>query len=131
MHRLQLAVCLALLTLGVLACGLLREQPDPLIDGWPVGDAIDCATRTDCALLLGLASEALDNRRPDHADVVAASLHAEGLHTDPATGDRFIMTRSGGGPSIAVFELADGTVRAIGVGYPGISREPMVFEEGP
>jgi hypothetical protein len=131
MHRLQIAACLALLALGVLACGLLREQPDPVVDGWPIGDEVDCRARTDCVTLIDLARSALDHRDRGHVAVARVTLHNEGTLTDPVTGDHILMTRSGGGPSIAVFGLEDGTVRAIGVGYPGISREPMVFEEGP
>jgi hypothetical protein len=131
MHRLQLAACIALLAAGVIACGLLREPVDPVISGWPVGRPVDCATRPDCARLIDLARSHLDLRDPDHAAVARVSLHDEGALVDPATGDRILRTRSGGGPSIAVFALEDGTVTAIGVGYPGISREPMVFENAP
>ena len=71
-------------------------------------------------LLLGLASDHLDRRDPGHAVVVGATLHSEGGLIDPATGQQILRTRSGGAISIAVLELADGTVTAIGVGYPGI-----------
>ena len=131
MHRLQLAACLALLALGVLACGLLREAPDPVIDGWPIGTEVDCATRADCRVLLSLARDRLDARDPGHAAVARVTLRHEGTPVDPATGDRILLTRSGGAPDVAVFELEDGTVTAIGVGYPGISREPMAFDTGP
>ena len=131
MQRWQLAACLALLALGVLACGLLREPPDPVIDGWPVGDKVDCNERPDCDVLLRLARGRLDQRDPAHSAVARVTLYDEGTPTDPVSGDRILLTRSGGAPSIAVFELEDGTVTAIGVGYPGISREPMVFPEGP
>ena len=131
MHRLQLAACLALLALGVLACGLLREAPDPVIDGWPIGTEVDCATRADCGLLLRLARDRLDARDPGHVAVARVTLRHEGTSVATATGDRILLTRSGGAPDIAVFELLDGSVTAIGVGYPGISREPMVFDTGP
>jgi hypothetical protein len=131
MHRWQLAACLALLALGVLACGLLREPPDPVIDGWPVGARVDCTVRTDCEVLMGLARGRLDQRDPGHAAVARLTLHDEGTLTDPVTGSGILVTRSGGAPSIAVFELDDGTVTAIGVGYPGIAREPQVFPAGP
>jgi hypothetical protein len=128
MHRWQLAACLALLALGVIACGILREPADPVIDGWPVGSEISCAD-VDCELLLGLGRDHLDRRDPGHAVVVRATLHREGtlVEIDPASGGQILRTRSGGAPSIAVFELADGTLTAIGVGYPGISREPVVL----
>jgi hypothetical protein len=62
-----------------------------------------------------------------HAPVVRATLHVEGSLIDPETGQQILRARSGGAPRIAEFELADGTVTAVGVGYPGISREPVVL----
>jgi hypothetical protein len=126
MHRLQLAACIALLALGVLACGLLREPAAPVIDGWLVGPEVSFLD-AEREVLLGLASDHLDRRDPAHPAVVRATLHSEGDLFDPATGQRILRTYSGGAPRIAVFELADGTVTAIGVGYPGISREPVVL----
>ena len=131
MHRFRLAACLALLALIAPACGLLREPADPVVDGWPVGIEVDCATRTDCGMLLRLARDRLDQRNPGHAAVTRVSLHAEGALVDATTGDRILHTRSGGSPMIVVFQLEDGTASAVGVGYPGISREPMVFDTGP
>jgi hypothetical protein len=131
MHRIQLAACIALLAAGVIACGLLREPVDPVINGWPVGGPLDCAARPDCALLIDLARSQLHLRDRDHAPVTRVSLHAQGALVDPATGDRILQTRSGGQPMIVVFELEDGSVTAIAVGYPGISREPMIFESAP
>ena len=126
MHRLQLAARLAVLALGVLACGLLREPPDPLIDGWSVGSEVSWF-EVDREVLLGLARDHLDRRDPGHAAIVRATLHCEGGLIDPSTGQQVLRTNSGGAPRIAVFELADGAVAAIGVGYPGISREPVVL----
>lgn len=131
MPRWRLAATLIILALAVVSCGLLRAAPDPMVDGWPIGAEIDCTSRADCAALLDLARSGLDRREPGHAAVMRVTLHVEGTLVDPATGDRILLTRSGGAPSVAVFELGDGTVTAIGVGYPGVSREPMVFDEGP
>ena len=117
---------LAILALSVVACGLLREPADAVIDGWTVGPEVSFFDG-ERELLLGLASDHLDRRDPGHAVVVRATLHSEGGLIDPATGRQILSTRSGGAPRIAVFELADGTVTAIGVGYPGISREPVVL----
>jgi hypothetical protein len=40
-----------------------------------------------------------------------------------------ILHVSGGGSTwVAVMDLADGSTRAIGVGYPGISQEPVVTD---
>jgi hypothetical protein len=126
MHRWQLAACLTLLSLGVLACGLLREPSAPVIDGWSVGSEVSFFD-SERELLLGLARDHLDRRNPGHAVVVRAALHHEGGLIDPETGHEILRTYSGGAPRIAVFELADGTVTAIGVGYPGIAREPVVL----
>jgi hypothetical protein len=126
MHRWLLALALAILALTVVACGLLREPADAVIDGWTVGTEVSFFD-SERELLLGLARDHLDRRDRGHAPVVRATLHIEGGLIDPATGQQILRTRSGGAPRIAVFELADGTVTAIGVGYPGISREPVVL----
>ncbi len=131
MHRSRQAACLIVLALGVIACGLLREPPDPIVDGWSVGREVTCDADTDCAPLLRLARDHLDRRIPEHAAVVRASLHGLGTRIDPATGDRILTTTSGGPVRVAVFELEDGTLAAVGVGYPSISREPMVFDPAP
>ena len=130
MHRYQLAACIVLLAIGAIACGLLREPSDRVIDGWPVGSEVRCGVDADCVLLLGLAREHLDRRDPRHGDVIRASLHQEGTLVDPGTGDHILMTRSGV-MMVAVLELQGDAVTAVGVGYPGISREPIVFDQGP
>ena len=38
---------------------------------------------------------------------------------------------SGGCPAVAVFQLTDGSIRAIGVGTPGVARNAMSFDWGP
>jgi hypothetical protein len=126
MHRWLFGTSLAILALSVVACGLLREPAAPIIDGWSVGPEVSFFD-AERELLLGLAADHLDRRDPGHAVVVRATLHTDGSLIDPAPGHRILSTRSGGAPRIAVFELADGTVTAVGVGYPGISREPEVL----
>ncbi len=48
-----------------------------------------------------------------------------------ADGNVILWTRSGACCSVARFELADGGVKAIGVGFPGVSTTPMAFDYGP
>jgi hypothetical protein len=57
--------------------------------------------------------------------MAAAHLHHEGEFVDPSTGDRTLSVRSGGCCQVLVIELADGSTRAIGVGYPGVSDEAV------
>lgn len=125
-HRPLLAACFTLLALGVLTCGLLREHAAPVIDGWSVGFEVSFFD-VEREPLLDLARDHLDQRDRGHAPVVRATLHVEGSHIDPETGQRILQARSGGAPRIAVFELAHGTVTAVSVGYRGISREPVVL----
>jgi hypothetical protein len=48
-----------------------------------------------------------------------------------AKGEQILVTRSGSCCVVARFELADGTVAAIGVGYPGVSKIPIAIDQGP
>ncbi len=48
-----------------------------------------------------------------------------------ANGNQVLTNRSGSCCSVARFELADGSVKAIGVGYPGISKTPVAVDYGP
>ena len=92
-------------------------QAYPVVDTWPIGDeAVDCSEiRCDELVAAGLAG--LAERDPGHAEVVEAKLHAGGSPTAP-------VTFSGVCCWVLVVDLADGSTRAIGVGYPGISDEP-------
>jgi hypothetical protein len=102
-----------------------------IVDGWGIGAPYTCGANTDpdpecpCAALLPLAGHALDRRDPGHAPVVEAQLHEEG---PDAAGSPVIRSSPF---LVAVFRLADGSTRAIGVGYPGVSTEPMALDYGP
>ena len=109
-----LSALLALITIG---CGLGR---DPVIDTWPIGEVIDCVSAR-CEEEVRVALVGLAARDPGHAAVVSTRLHNEGALFDPGSGNQVLMTRSGACCHVLVAELADGTTRAIGVGYPGIS----------
>lgn len=99
-----------------------------VIDGWGIGEPFDCTDadpQRPCSVLLPLAQQALDNRDPFHARVVAGRLYEEGPDSHGN-----LVTRST--PFlVAVFQLADGSARAIGVGYPGVSTTPMTLPFGP
>lgn len=117
------------LLLTVASCSTLRESP--VVDGWPVGDPQDCATpQARCPELLAEATTGLGRREKGHAPVVRATLHIEGVVLDEE-GNQMLWTRSGACCSVALFELADGSVHAIGVGYPGISGDPIAIDYGP
>ena len=101
-----------------------------MIDGWPIGSESSCIASERCPELLATARTGLDDRDPGHAAVVKVELHTEGVTVD-ADGNVILTTRSGGCCSVARFELADGSVKAIGVGFPGVSTTPMAFDYGP
>lgn len=130
--RSRSAVRILLVATLVMGCGG-SVAPDPVIDGWAVGEPLECvgedALRCPELLRVGLAE--LDRRSPGHGAVATAALHREGVDVDPVTGDRILRTRSGGGLSVLLITLVDGSTVAIGVGYPGISREAMAFPWGP
>jgi hypothetical protein len=121
---------LALLFVIAAIAACAKSAPDPVVDGWPIGPPVDCAAAIDCAAWLAVAQGRLDGRDPGHAEVVKAILHNEGTLVAPDGGLQ-IFTRSGGCCSVAVFELADGTVAAIGVGMPGISQTVEAIDFGP
>jgi hypothetical protein len=118
------------LAIAVAACGL--ETNNGVIDGWLVGPSTACQDRVvsannvevargRCADLVAAAATALDHRDPGHAAVVAMQLHKR--EWPPNTG--------GGLQYVAVYLLADGSVRAIGVGWPGVATTPYTMEYGP
>jgi hypothetical protein len=120
---------LAVLFVAILT-GCSSPMGDPVVDGWAIGPERSCETTAKCPALLDTARVGLDRRDPGHPAVVSVTLHTEGA-TFAANGDRILHTRSGSCCSVARFELADGSVKAIGVGYPGVSQLPMAIDYGP
>lgn len=118
---------LLLAFLLALVSGACREDASPVIDTWPVGERLDCDDARTCDELVAVGLVGLTDRDPGHAPVVSARLHHEGVVVDPSTGHRILMIRSGGCCHVLVVELADGSTRAIGVGYPGISQEAVAI----
>jgi hypothetical protein len=107
----------------LLGCATPRDAS--VIDGWEIGPSVSCdhgGSPTRCEALVPFAVRALDRLHPGHAPIDTATLH-EWL---PAR-DRVY---SGGPPQVVVIELADGTIRAIGVDYFGVSSLPTILEMG-
>lgn len=117
----------ALLAIVLGGCGPVRATAPPIVDGWRVGPVLECAPDDRCPELVGAVRAGIGAGEPAVESIV---LHREGVRIDPATGGTVLNTRSGGPIHVAVVTLADGTVRAIGVGFPGISREPVVLGPG-
>ena len=109
--------------LGAVALGSgTGVAPGAVIDGWAIGAPATCNDGDPvrpCAALLPLARSRLDTRDPGHAPVVASELRQERVNART-----FILY-------IAVFKLADGSLKAIGVGYPGVSTTPGTLDYGP
>ena len=113
----------------IAACGLGSIVPNARIDGWSVGEPIACVQSTpDCDVFISLAIEGLGNRDPGHAPIVTTVLYNEGLYPNKQS-ELVEIFRSSAGVWVAVFQLADGSRRAIGVG--NVLGDPMVFHEGP
>ena len=101
---------------------------DKVVDGWGIGPPFTCPfvdPDRPCAALLPLAVEALERRDPGHLPIVSAELREEG---PDATGNLVVRSTAF---EVALFRLADGSMRAIGVGYPGVATEPMALDYGP
>ena len=103
-----------------------------VIDGWLVGPLTICqdavvtangveVARGRCEDLVAAAAIALDNRDPGHPTVVSMQLHRRLSPPDTV----------GGLAYVAVYTLADGSVRAIGVGWPGVATTPYTLDYGP
>ena len=100
-----------------------------VVDGWPIGPAVNCSgdETASCERLTRAAIDALDRRDLGHPVILRVVLHDEAPAVD-VLGNPILMTRSVQ-LLVARFELADGTVRGIGVGEsPG---EPVTVEYGP
>ena len=109
-----------------------------MIDGWAIGRPFDCpdfigsglSCAEEIASLIAVATAGFDRRNPGHAPIASVTLHEEGVVFDPA-GSAILTVRSGGCCDVARFQLVDGTLHAIGVGYPGVSDEPFASDYGP
>lgn len=119
---------IVLVALTLVGCS--TNVGDPVVDGWPIGRELSCDADARCPELLATANDALDQRDLGHAAVVKVTLHAEGTIMD-ANGSRILQTRSGGCCAVALFELADASVKAIGVGAVGVDPTIRAFDYGP
>ena len=100
---------------------------DQVIDGWPIGAQTKDCLRGSCEVMIDAARVRLDVRDRGHAYVVTVTIHEVGKVVN-AQGRIVLTNGSGGSPRVVRFKLADGTRRAIGVGYPGISRDPVAMD---
>ncbi|HEY7523965.1 MAG TPA: hypothetical protein VH720_09990 [Candidatus Limnocylindrales bacterium] len=103
------------------------QAADPIVDTWPIGEAYDCPEGAACQDLIRVGLAGLDARDPGHPPAVATQLHHEGTFEQPKTRKRIVMTRSGRCCQVLVVRLADGSTHAIGVGYPGVSKEAVAI----
>ena len=121
----RLAV-VAILQLIVAGCTF---GPDRVVDGWPIGPAVDCAGAgaASCDRLITAATAELERRDPGHPAIQRAALHDEAPARD-ALGHTILLTRTLS-LSVALFALADGSERAVGVAdWP---TEPVTVPYGP
>ena len=112
------------LTVVLAGCG---PTSSPVIDTWPIGEERSCASLPACEELTRVGLMGLAERDPGHPPIVNVRLHDEGAVFDPATGNQILMTRSGACCHVLVVDHADGTTSAIGVGFPGVSREAIAI----
>jgi hypothetical protein len=112
----------------VTACQLFVHG-DPVVDGWPIGREVACSEEARCMDFLATARAELDLRDPGHPAVVTSTLHKEGVTVD-ADGNQAIYARSGALYVVVRFELADGSVKAIGIGAAGPDPTVRAFDHG-
>ena len=97
--------------------------PGPILtsdpDAYAVGRPWDCDA--SLAVWLSAARDGFDRRDPSHAPVVRATLHSIASS---------VVSAGGLGYRVVVFELGDGTVRAIGVSHVNIDyQSPIVTND--
>jgi hypothetical protein len=116
------AIVVALAIAGVVLTGLLlrpRVLAGPIVDGFPLATALDCATSFDsCGELTALARSAFDIREPHHPSVVSSTVYNEDIN-NPLLFDNSIGHARSGSVRVVVFDLADGSRGAAGV-YCGV-----------
>lgn len=112
----------------VIACQSVGS--DPVVDGWPIGPEVPCSAEARCMDFLTTARAGLDVRDPGHPAAIKSTLHSEGETVD-ANGNRVLHKGSGALYVVVRFELADGSVKAIGVGAAGPDPTVRAFNYGP
>ena len=118
----------AAIALVVLGCGAMG--PSMVVDGWPVGEPFQCRIDGECEFYVPVATTALDDRDPGHAPIVNVTMNLQSAYRQE-DGDFRQPICSGGCFVIVLFQLADGSVKAIGAGTIGISREVTTRDYGP
>lgn len=127
---------LAILLAGLLLGGCSRLADGATIDGWQIGPVQPCPVpnlppgvpfpeHPDCARGRSdyetAGTAALAKRDPGHAAILRMTLHE---YAGTAVFTSVV--------NVAVFELADGSVRAIGLVHPGVDTEHLfAIDYGP
>ena len=88
-----------------------------IVDGFPMGLPAPCAPR-QCDEWIQLARSVLDDRDPEHVEVINVRMYLEDL-TNPLLFEPGVVHARSGTLVVVVFELADGSRRATGV-YCGV-----------
>ena len=122
-----LAGLLASLILAACTWGSTSGQ----VDGWSIGKQLACAASdARCQRMIEVATKRLDERDSLHPAVAQVRVHEEGMYPND-DGSMGLVIRSGGPPTIVVFVLIDGSLRAIGVKYVLNDDVPTAFDHGP
>ena len=136
-RRPLLFVILAAAAVAIAGCGpsgAAVVTENSVVNGWSIGTEWTCTPKTGCAELIQAATEELAARDPGHLPIARATVHGEGLYPN-RDGDLGRIIRSGGGGFLGVvlFEMADGSYRAIGVGRlpPHLNSRPRTYDFGP
>jgi hypothetical protein len=136
----------ALIVMALVLVACSRANPiTPTYDGLKIGPIETCPpgpiatdhpnpgqpSLWDCdanlAIWLTAARHNFDCRDPSHAPVVRATLHQSASDTPAGPGPGPVQIGAGIPYEVAVFELGDGTVRAIKVGHIDFDYRSPVF----
>ena len=129
-RRLGLRIATAALAAAasLTAIGCSSVAPNTIVNGWSIGDVQAC-NDPRCAAQIPVVLAALEEYRPDHPTLVEMTIHAEGVYPrgDGTAAEPF---RTEGCCHVALFQFADGSIYAIGVGYLATSDEPVAVPRG-
>jgi len=106
-------------SLAALALALLGgcANAPPVIDGWEIGEPVNCGSEVPCNQYAQAATNRLDRVAPGHAPIVSIEVRDQAR----------IHARSGGSILVVVLRMADGSTRAFGVGHAGIEPGLAIF----
>lgn len=94
------------LALGVLGCSTTQT----FVGGLPIGQRVCVDAASGCNRFEDFARQTLDEQVPGHPDVLSVDIYAPDVRSE--SGERMMVSRSGGSDLVVVLRLADESAHA-------------------